>query len=276
MRWRVCKLRCLHRGHLLRTCPVPETPRARLEATPDFLVVGAYPPGQERDICRQAPDREAVARMAALPFPPSDPVWGKQGALLHLWRLRERRCGPLPKRLGWKSGRIHAYALLSEIRDQAVAGDVANPIPTLPSRKSSQSLVALQRFAGGDETSVLVLPSLFNTWGFLTNNRKDRLRVGLARTARDGKGLEPRRTRFDLTSSPSVFLTYQSRSGSPDSASVTFHSSESPGPSAQLACTLPPDCRKRLPTSDIPAHCAGIRRWSPASGRRTAACSPAR
>jgi hypothetical protein len=93
--------------------------------------------------------------MAALPFPPSDPVWGKQGALRHLWRLRERRCGPLPKRLGWKSGRIHAYALLSEIRDQAVAGDVANPIPTLPSRKSSQSLVALQRFAGGDETSVL-------------------------------------------------------------------------------------------------------------------------
>ena len=93
--------------------------------------------------------------MAALPFPASDPVWGKQGALLHLWRLRERRCGPLPKRLGWKSGRIHAYALLSEIRDQAVAGDVANPIPTLPSRKSSQSLVALQRFAGGDETSVL-------------------------------------------------------------------------------------------------------------------------
>ena len=58
------------------------TRHCRLEARPDFLVVGVYPL-EEWDICRQAPDREAVARMAALPFPRSDPVWGKQGALLH-------------------------------------------------------------------------------------------------------------------------------------------------------------------------------------------------
>lgn len=62
------------------------TGHCRLQASGDFLVVGAYPPDQKWDICRKAPDAEAVARMAKLPFPSSDPVQGRQGPLVRLWR----------------------------------------------------------------------------------------------------------------------------------------------------------------------------------------------
>lgn len=62
------------------------TGHCRLEASEDFLVVGAYPRGQTWDICRDAPDHEAVIRMASLPFPKSDPWAGGQGALTRLWR----------------------------------------------------------------------------------------------------------------------------------------------------------------------------------------------
>jgi uncharacterized protein YjlB len=62
------------------------TGHCRLDQSADFLVVGAYPRGQTWDICRQAPDSEARARMATLPFPASDPVEGASGPLLRLWR----------------------------------------------------------------------------------------------------------------------------------------------------------------------------------------------
>jgi uncharacterized protein YjlB len=57
----------------------------RLEATRDFLVVGAYPPGQSADLQRGAATPELLARIAAVPLPSTDPIAGKVGPLTSLW-----------------------------------------------------------------------------------------------------------------------------------------------------------------------------------------------
>ena len=62
------------------------TGHCRIEASGDFLVVGAYPPKQQPDTNRGAATPEMVERIAGVSFPPSDPVGGKSGPLLSLWK----------------------------------------------------------------------------------------------------------------------------------------------------------------------------------------------
>jgi uncharacterized protein YjlB len=54
----------------------------------DFLVVGAYPPAGEYDLCRgsKAEHAKALKRIPEVPLPNSDPVFGKNGLLLKLWQ----------------------------------------------------------------------------------------------------------------------------------------------------------------------------------------------
>lgn len=60
----------------------------RLSSSPDFAVVGAYPPGQESPEIIKAselPEEEAAERIAATPLPDTDPVEGADGTLLRFW-----------------------------------------------------------------------------------------------------------------------------------------------------------------------------------------------
>ncbi len=62
------------------------TGHCRLSKSENFVVIGAYPPGQERyDICRNR-DVESELRIARTGLPATDPVTGKAGGLLELWR----------------------------------------------------------------------------------------------------------------------------------------------------------------------------------------------
>jgi uncharacterized protein YjlB len=61
-------------------------------ASPDLVVVGAYPQGQKPDM-RTSGTRDyerTLARVAAVPLPGCDPVCGMGGPLLERWRGAER------------------------------------------------------------------------------------------------------------------------------------------------------------------------------------------
>lgn len=65
-----------------------ETGHKRVQSSEDFLVVGAYPPGQEDyDLRRGDPSElaEALRNIAAVDMPATDPVTGEGGPLIEAW-----------------------------------------------------------------------------------------------------------------------------------------------------------------------------------------------
>jgi uncharacterized protein YjlB len=62
-----------------------------LGASPDLLVVGAYPRGQRWDLCRGRPEErpQVLANIRRVPLPAADPVYGAAGPLVEHW-LRRR------------------------------------------------------------------------------------------------------------------------------------------------------------------------------------------
>lgn len=64
------------------------TGHKRIDASDDLIVVGAYPANQPVDLLRSADgDHDAAAaRIALVPTPSTDPVFGAKGGLMKLWR----------------------------------------------------------------------------------------------------------------------------------------------------------------------------------------------
>jgi uncharacterized protein YjlB len=59
-----------------------------LSASPDFSVVGAYPPGPPVEITRATPEnyRKALQTIPQVKIPATDPVQGTDGPLVRLWQ----------------------------------------------------------------------------------------------------------------------------------------------------------------------------------------------
>jgi uncharacterized protein YjlB len=70
-------------------CVLPAgTGHQGLWASPDLMVIGAYPPTGKYDLCRgsKADHARAIAAIAEVPLPTTDPVFGAAGPLTQLWR----------------------------------------------------------------------------------------------------------------------------------------------------------------------------------------------
>ena len=80
----------MHAGDV---CVLPAgTGHQALWASHDLVVIGAYPPSGKYDLCRgsKAEHARAVAAIAEVPVPPTDPVFGAVGPLVRLWRGQNR------------------------------------------------------------------------------------------------------------------------------------------------------------------------------------------
>jgi uncharacterized protein YjlB len=73
------------------------TGHCKVEASLDFLVVGAYPQDMDWDICKAAPTAKELERMQRLEIPAFDPVWGRAGALPKLWGRDKAKEKPTEK-----------------------------------------------------------------------------------------------------------------------------------------------------------------------------------
>ena len=64
-----------------------DTGHKLISSGPDLLVIGAYPPGSNRDLMRSGePDKAAIrARIAKVAKPDTDPVSGAAGVMLSPW-----------------------------------------------------------------------------------------------------------------------------------------------------------------------------------------------
>jgi uncharacterized protein YjlB len=63
------------------------TGHQRISASPELLVIGAYPPSGRYNLCRgsRAEHACAVKTIPLVPKPDTDPVYGPHGPLLDLW-----------------------------------------------------------------------------------------------------------------------------------------------------------------------------------------------